>query len=232
MRAYILIFAVFASLGLASLTHARADHHDGSLGFQTEINKINRLKPLQNPRNETASTILDRHVLDSGSKVIGEVTDLVIDTKGSVRSVLVDFDRLRLSNPVFLNSETLNIESVSSGYRLSLDEDEVEGIYPSLMSSMEAASGDQVRQFSVTNLIGSEVVTSDGYKIGHLDDILFDRDGKYVRSTYIMINYKTIHDKGLAVPLSVLNFEQMDGRTKIRIDQKYADVIIRNAEEG
>ncbi|MGN7437489.1 MAG: PRC-barrel domain-containing protein [Alcanivorax sp.] len=232
MKTNVFLLAVIASFGLASFTHASADHHEGAVGLQKEIMSINRLKPLQNPRNERTANILDRHVLDSGSKVIGEVTDLVIDAKGAVRSVLVDFDRLRLASPVFLNSETLNIESVSSGYRLSLDEDEVEEIYPSLLSAVEAASGDQAKQFSVINLIGSEVITSDGYKIGHLDDILFDRDGKYVRSTYIVINYKTVHDKGLAVPLSVLNFEKMDGRTKIRIDQKYADLIIRHAEEG
>lgn len=207
-----------------------------SIAFQKRITDINRIDPLQNPRHEKSVDVLDRHILDSKSKIIGEVDDILINLDGHVLSLLVTFDRLRLRQSVYLNYELLDVESVTSGYRIGFDKDGVEDIYPELSSAIETSSGgddsEDVAQYSVKALIGSVVVTNENIKIGKLQDILFNQDGTYVRSVYLDVNYKTIHDKGVAVPLSVLKFERKVGQTRAVIDKRYVDMILKYAKEG
>ena len=232
MRAYLAICVVCFLAMVVPHTAAGEGKLMEPVQAQKSIHDINRLKPLQNPRHEQSSKVLNRHVLDRGGKVIGAVDDVLIGDNGKVLSLRVRFDQLRLSQPVFLNYETFGVGNVIDGYRLEFDAQEIEDIYPALLSSMDVAAGEKATQRSTKDLIGSKVVTSAGVHIGTLDDVLFDQGGSYIRNMYMAINYQAIHEKGIAVPLSVLQFEQKDGHTHIVVDQKYADMIVQYAKDS
>lgn len=217
---------------------ARADDDAQDTGrvvvLRKEIVDYNRIQPLQNPRYERSGKIVNRRVTDSKNKVIGDVKDVLFDKGGRVTSLYVDFDRLNLGQSVYLNYGSLDINSTSSGYRLGFNSDEIETLYPALLSGIEAAvgdsDGDDSAIFSLNNVLGSAVVDSDGRSIGKLEDVLFDSNGAYVRSAYLSINYQTIHNKGVAVPLSILEFEEKYGKTQIVIDTRYVEPILEMAK--
>lgn len=208
-----------------------------SVEIQRTIADYNRIKPLQNPRYERSSQIMKRRVTDSKNKVVGEVKDILFDRGGRVTSLFVDFDRLRLRQPVYLDYNMLDVESISSGYRLGFRDEEIETLYPALLSSIETASGgeDSEDVFAVLSLkaiLGKTVIDSDGTVLGKLQDVLFDSDGAYVRSVYLNINHGMVHNKGVAVPLSILGFEEKTGQTYVVIDKAYVGPILEMAKNG
>ena len=85
---------------------------------------------------------------------------------------------------------------------------------------------------SVKDILGSTLVTSNGQRIGKLGDVLFDQNGSFVRSAYLKINFRTIRDKGVAVPYNILKFEVKNGKMQTIIPQGFADLIISHAEKG
>lgn len=219
---------------------AEADTEAEAAGVVVVVRKkiidYNSIKPLQNPRYERSEKIVKRRVTDRKNKVIGEVKDVLFNKGGKVKSIYVDFDRLNLRKSVYLNHDTLDIFSTTSGYRLALNSDEVEDFYPKMLSSIEAASGDagdadRHKLYSLNKVLGSAVIDSDGRSIGKLEDILFDSDGAYVRSAYLSISFRTIHNKGVAVPLSILEFEEKFGKSQIIIDKSYIAPILEMARE-
>ena len=207
-----------------------------AMEFKNTISDFNRLKPLQNPRYEQSEEILDRRILDSKNKTIGVVKDVIFDTRnGRVKSLYVDFDRLRLRQAVYLDYDQLNIESVSTGYKMGFAKDEIKSLYPALLSSIETAAGETADYSKYINLetaLGSQIVSSNGTILGTLEDVLFNDRGKYVRAFYLNINYSTIHNEGVAVPLSIVKFEDDFGKTKIIIDEAYIDTILEMAKDG
>jgi len=231
MRAYIAIGVVFFTF--VTVVYAVASEHEKEIQpvqFQKTIKDINRLKPLQNPRHERSAKILDRLVMDNASMVVGKVDDVMINSGGSVTTLVVDFKNLQMPQPVFLDYDVFEVKSMTSGYKLGFDKNEIERVYASLLASIESAAGDEIEYFSTKGLIGSQVLTSDGYHIGDLDEVLFDQSGTYFRSVYVMLNFETIQETVIAVPLSILSFRQKDGRLQVTIDQKYANLIIENAK--
>lgn len=226
-----------ATAGESTGESKSADEAVEAMEFQNTIADCNRIKPLQNPRYERSSKILERRIIDSKSKVIGSVKDILFSRKnGHVRSLYVDLDRLNLGQSIYLNYNTLNIESVSTGYQVGFNSDEMKILYPALLSGIETVSGDTNDSpnsvISLEKVLGSEVISSSGLILGNLEDILFDSNGKYVRSVYLNINYQTIHDKGVAIPLSILAFEEKSGETKVLIDEAYVKPILEMAKES
>ncbi len=229
MKTYLaLCIAVISGLSVAYAIASEKQSIIEPKQLQKTINDVNRMDPLQNPRYVSSAKIMKRHILDNSSGVVGEVNDIIIDNNGNVSSLFVDFDRLRMKEPTYMAYKDLDTEGVTSGYRLGIDKDQI----PSILSSIETAAGEDEKRYSVNELIGSSIITSDGDTIGKLEDILFDQEGSYVRSLYFKINYRTVRNKGIAVPLSVVNFDQDNGQMRILIDQKFADLIIKYAKES
>ncbi|MCK5375143.1 MAG: PRC-barrel domain-containing protein [Alphaproteobacteria bacterium] len=206
------------------------------MGLQKTISEYNRIKPLQNPRYEESSEILKRRVIDSRNKVIGEVQDVLFDRYGRVTSLYVEFDRLNLGQSVYLNHDILDVKSVTTGYRLGFNDDEIKTLYPALLSGIETASGttkdNEQNRFSLKDILDTDVINSDGIIIGNLQDILFDNNGAYVRSVYLNINHRSVHNEGIAVPISILKFIEKGGKSYVVIDNAYVDSILEMAKKG
>jgi len=234
MKTYLaLCVTILSGISIAYAVEQEKKPSASPVQLQKEMNDENRIDPMQNPRYVSSAKIMKRHILDNASGVVGEVEDIIIDENGYVASLYVDFDRLRLSEPTYMAFKDLDAESVTSGYRLGMNKKEIEELYPSLLSSIEtAAGGDEGKKYSVKELIGSNVVTDEGDSIGNLEDMLFDQEGSYVRGVYLNINYKTVRNKAIAVPLSVVNFEQDNGKMRVMIEKKFADLIVKYAKDS
>lgn len=207
-----------------------------ALEFKTTMEDYNNLKPLQNPRYERSSKILKRRIIDRKNKAVGNVEDIIFDKRnGRVKTLYVDFDRLNLKQSVYLNYDRLDVESVSTGYRVNFEKDEIKTLYPALLSDIETASPGDINDSPVISLekvLGSDLVSSDGKILGNVEDVLFNDKGKYVRSIYLNIDYKTIHNKGIAIPLSVLSFEEEFGKIRAVIDEIYVETILDMAKRS
>lgn len=197
--------------------------------FKSELRDMNRIKPLQNPRHELLGDVLDGNLIDSESKVIGEIEDTLIDEDGKISAVYVVFDRLRLGNGVFLNYENFGVASVSNGYKIGMHADDVEATYPELLANIETAAGAE-GVTSARTITGRDVINTKGIKIGKISDILFDHSGEYVRGLHINVNYKTIRDEGVAVPFDSVQFTQKYGRPVAVIDKDFSDLIVRHVK--
>lgn len=193
--------------------------------FQKDLSELNRISPLQNPAYESSQDILDRRILSSANKVMGEVQDVLLTKDGDVSFLLVSFDRLRLGAAVYLDYAKLEIQNVSNGYRLGFDEDEMVQLYPDLPKDIKTLSGVE-NLHGLNTLLDQLVVTSDHKTIGTVQTLLFDDGGDYVRSVYLNIRFNNIRDYGIAVPLSALVITPTKGALNVRIDQKYADQVV------
>ncbi len=201
----------------------------GDLVLQKNVHNMNRLKPLQNPRYIRFEKILKRKVIDSHNKVVGEVGDVLVDTRGTISSIHVGFDRLHLRQNVYLNYEALDIESVSNGYRLAFDDEQVVALYPELLANIETASG-QSDVFSLSSILGKKVLDAKGRKIAKVSDILFDDTARIVKALYLDVNYKTIRNKGVAVPFSKVSLGYESGRLVVRVPQDLSEIVLNYAK--
>lgn len=203
------------------------------LSFQNTLTDLNRIKPLQNPRNELSEDMLDRDILDQKNKTVGKLDDLFINDEGKIAALFVHFDRLRLSDAVYMDPDVLDIKVMDDAFRLGFNEEQIEDLHAELLAETVAAAGDVDEDvLSLTDMLGEQVTTSPkGLRIGEVEDVLFDRKARVVRGVYLNINYKTIRDFGIAVPFNVLTFEQEAGDLKVTVADDYADVILEYAEE-
>lgn len=231
--AFVLSALLFAPCIFAANNNARSSVE--ALEIKSTIEKYNNIKPLQNPRYERSSKILKRRIIDGKNKTVGNVKDIIFDKRnGRVRTLYIEFDRLNLQKAVYLDYDKMDIRSFSTGYRINFGKDEIKTLYPVLLSNIEPASGNikDAPDISLGRILGSKLVSSTGKKLGNVEDVLFNDKGKYVRSIYLNINHRTVHNKGVAMPLSILSFEENNGRIKTVIDEAYVETIVSMAKRG
>lgn len=181
------------------------------------IAALNKYKPLQNPDWERSSKILNRKMLDNKNKVIGTVKDVTLNENGTIVSLYVDFDRMHLGTPVFIDFSTLNIEPVTAGYAMSIADAQLNEIYPSLLSQVETASGGgQQEIYPLSKLPGTEVWTEEGRKVGNVQDVLFSGNGRRAQALYVSMKYGSVRAQELAIPFNQVSFmDTVSGRRVI-----------------
>ena len=236
MRFLSLITMVCVALFIAFPVDAQEQAVEGSqamdvVSFQRAFNEMNRIKPLQNPRYKLAYDILDRHITDSQNKIIGELEDVLINSKGEVISLMVEFDRLRLNQDVFLNYGALGVINADDSYKLPLRDEDVVNLYPELLSQIETASGTQGDVVNVMSLIGRPVINEKNKRIGKVTDILFDtKTGNHIKGVHVNVSYKTIRNEGVALPYAALQLEETYDGINVRVEQAFSDIIIQHVK--
>lgn len=200
--------------------------------YLEELTAINRIPALQRPEFEKAHDILRRAVEDRGNKVVGEIQDIVVSRNGSISSLFVEFDRLRLRTPVFLNYRQLRIQPVSSGYRMQIADDQIEDLYPELLAAIETASGNTDGEFSVNSLLGASVESTDGRILGKVDNILFRSLGSRADTLYISMTYNTLRGRGIAIPFETARYKKSGRFATVLVDEDQADAMIDYAKRN
>ncbi len=194
------------------------------------VTELNRIKPLQNPKYETMADILGRRMLDRKSKVVGAIQDVVLNGNGNIAFLDVKFDRMQLSRPVFVNYAGMNVRTVTDGYKLSFNSDEIEGIYPTMLADIETAAGDD-DVHSLKKLKGMSVQTISGRDIGTIDDVLFASNGERAEAVYVTLSLGTLRGKGVAIPFREVDFANSAIMRQVKITEDMANAMIGAAKE-
>ena len=196
------------------------------------LTELNRIPPLQHPDFHSAHQVLDRKILDRKNRTVGEAQDIILNRNGSILSLVIDFNRLRLTQPVYLNYRKHVDRPSSKGYILSLNDDQIEERYPELLSDIETASGQNNEKFSVQNLLGAPVEAEDGRRLGLVEDVLFGDEGRQAEALDIVFKRGMLRGDHIAVPINMVDIVSKASRKKqtIVVSNDEADAIITVAE--
>lgn len=194
-----------------------------------EIAAINRINPLQNPEYEQIADVLKRRMLDRKNKVVGSVRDIVLSGNGSIAYMDVDFDRMNLGRPVFVNYGTFNMKAVTNGYAMTFNAREIEELYPALLADIETAAGED-DALSLKKMKGLEVWTASGRKIGTVDDVLFGAEGQRAELLYINLTTGNLRGKGVAIPFGKADYTQSVSQRRVTVPDDFAEAMTAYAK--
>lgn len=194
--------------------------------FTDSLMEMNRIHPLQRPDYDRLEEILKRRILDNKNKVVGEITGMRLTENGNIAYLSVDFNRLRLGPAVSLNYHDMRIQPVSRGYALRINDNQIEGLYPELLASVETAAGQDSDTLNLKSLIETSVVSEDGRTLGTIRDVLFSGGGDRAEALYLGMTYKTLRGQGIAVPFRTGKFEQRNNRRVLTVSNDQADTMI------
>lgn len=214
---------------LLMMTTAHPLHADTSNRSLETLNKLNYMQPLQNPEYRTGDKLLNGRILDRKNKVVGELHDILLTPGGEVSSIAVEFNRLRLGAEVYLGYNDLQINPVSNGYALGLDDGQIKDAYPNMLAGIESAAGNS-DIFSVRKIVGANVKARDGRNLGTVDQVLFTGNGARAEALYVAMKYGTLRGEGVAIPFGSTRIGYKDGQVSILVGDDVADSMIAIAK--
>lgn len=195
-----------------------------------DLRDINRVDPLQNPGLEHYEDIMDRGVMDSTSKVMGDVRNIVINQDGSIASIEAELDRMHMFTNLYLNFNDMDIRGANNAYVVGFSSDQIEAMVPELMANIESAAGPS-GAFSAASLIGQRVTAEDGRIIGAVDNILFSEYGDRAEALYIAVKASGLRGRGVAVPFGSVRYFPMGNKTQVSVSKAQANAIIDTAKQ-
>ena len=222
---------LIAALCLFSLILAPSVHAQNLNGESQTLSEINKVHPLQNPQYEKSSDTLDRHILDNKNKVVAQLQDVVVGRTGAVHTLRVSFDRLNLDAPVYLNYSALRIHPYSKAYVLGFNDEQIAGLYPSLLAQVETAAGGNEDDLSVRRMLTAQVVAQDGRGLGAISDVLFNADGEHVNALYVDVKSGVLNGQSLAIPFSAASFSDTDGKPTVTVSNAMANAMLDYASK-
>lgn len=224
MRLFAVIFFIFTLLIQPGNTLAS----DAPLA--QALSQLNRIKPLQNPKFQKSKSALGRSVLDRSNKIIGKIEDLIVSEEGQVLGLVVVFDRLQMTQGVFVGYDITKITPSSNGYRLGLESKDITALYPDLLAGIETAAGN-MSAISISKSIGLDVVDENLNKIGQITDVLLDQQRTQLLAFHVVVNEKRVRKEGVAVPFSAIRFASDRGVLKGHMTNTDVDKILRYLEK-
>ncbi len=192
------------------------------------LEEINSYRPEQSSKHERSKDVLDNRVLDKTNRVVGEVNDVILTRNGSISSLNVNFNRMKLrTSSLYINYSDLGVRPVSNGYKMSYTDDQVAAIVPDILANIETASGKNADTYSTRKIIGRNIYSKNGRKLGKVKDILFDAKGHRAEMLYIVMGYKSVRGEKMAIPFSQASYEG----SKINVKDSFADAMIAYAKQ-
>lgn len=225
MRSAVLVTILALGLFIQPATAAESRY------VRTElVTEMNRLKPLQNPKYVKAEEVLERRMLDRKNKVVGSVRDVILNDNGNISFLDVEFGKIQLSRPVFVNYGTMDIKPVSNGYVIGYDAKEIEDFYPTLLANIETAAGEE-DSYALSKMKGMEIWTASGRRIGKVDDVLFTANGQRAEALYVGMTLPTMGGKAVAIPFGEADYSQASSARRIVVADTMGDAIISTAQD-
>ncbi len=223
------LFLVMLLVGLA----ASSAHASSAAVYNPktqQITTLNRTDPLQSPRYESASDVLKRRMLDRKNKVVGSIRDIIINENGNISYIDVDFDRMKLGRPVFVNYASFNVKAASNGYAMAFDAKEIENLYPSLLAEIETAAGKE-DTYSLSKMKGLEVWTASGRRIGTVSDVLFGSEGRRAELLYVTLTTGNLRGAGVGIPFGEADYTEVSAKRRVTIADDTAEAVLLVAKE-
>lgn len=230
MTRYFTLF-IAGALVLASalsISNAAAQSADNYLEVLKQLNKTN---VIQSNQYRTTDELLRREIVDSKNKVVGELNDVIVNDNGSIASMQVNFNRLRLGSDIFLNMNDVNVDSMGTSYRLGMAEEEIDNMIPQLLAGVETAAGNEDTH-SVRRIIGSRIKDQSGRTIGEVDNVLFDAQGRRALALYISMKLLSLRGQNMAVPFNSAQFDNFGEKQELIVSNDQAEAMVRYAEEN
>ena len=196
-----------------------------------QITTLNRIDPLQNPQYESASDILKRRMLDRKNKVVGSIRDIVINENGNIAYIDVDFDRMKLGRPVFVNYGSFNVKTVANGYAMAFDAKEIENLYPSMLAEIETAAGEE-DTYALSKMKGLEVWTASGRRIGSVSDVLFGSEGRRAELLYVSLTTGNMRGAGVGIPFGQADYTEVSSKRRVTLPDDTAEAVIQFSKEN
>lgn len=219
----LILFTFFA---ISSVSNAEAQ-----TGLREDLTLLNRIEPLQHPDFDTAQEILDRRIIGRKNKVLGEVENVILNDNGNIVSLEVKLDRLGQQKPVMMNYNAVDAAPATNGYILGFEKAEIEELYPSMLANIEtAAGGKNDDAYSLKQLPGTEIRTSQGQRVGEISNVLFGANGDRAEAFYVTIDQGKARAKSIAVPFDLLHLARSGTRLKATVEKDEALMLAEFAK--
>ncbi len=215
------IFALFVLIAVPTTMQAQ-DYR-----FYETLAELNRIDPMQNPRVRQGVKITGSDIKDRKNKVVGYVSDLVLNKEGNIQMLNIGFDKLNLPSAVYMAYDTKDIRSYSNGYGLNINSERIEDIYPELLAGIVTGSGTEGDSFSMNTIKGAFIETVEGHKLGKVTDILFNKEGTKARSLFITLTHRSVNGQTLAIPYETVKImPTSNAKPDVIISRNQLDTII------
>jgi len=221
----LVLLAIFLFLPI----HAQAQDFQ----YYETLSEINRIDPLQNPRLRPGDELIMSKVKDRKNKVVGVVTDLIVDRQGKLEMMSLNFDEIHLPADIYLSYQQNDIVSYADGYGLSFTQQRIEEIYPELLSGIATASGDVGSDiFSLNTLKGATITSEKGLRLAQVIDVLFNREGNQAKTYYIEIKRQGYQGHRLAIPFESVDIVSTgNAKPDLIVSEARADNIIEYVKD-
>ncbi len=218
--------SVIAAIALTAMATGPAFGQIQNLDRSVEqLAELNRYPPLRSSAFDLTGEVIGRKIVDRKNKVIGSVSDIIIDSNGSIQSYQVKFDRLNMTESVNLNARELKSADFAKRYSIDIEGSELESLFPQLLAGMETASG-EAGLYSVNRIRGAEVLSGDGRRLGKVENILFDSGGTRARGLYVDFTVTGISGKSAAVPFRMVKYENQNGKVSVIVGESDTQTLI------
>ena len=186
------------------------------------IAQLNQIPPLQDPDLETGKDILSSKIIDSSSRVIGEVKKVVLQDDGSIALMEVEFDRLRVRGKVPVDYRSLGLRRASNGYKTAFEAAQIEDMIPQMLAGIATAAGGDQESYDLESLKNTMVVDDKGKRIGKIDQVLFGTRGAQAQAFLVKLFVRSVGEDTVAIPLQFTDVEVKRG--------KAAQVVVSKAQ--
>lgn len=224
------VFILFSAFALFCMPVQVSAQNAGYTQFLEILNDVNRIDATQNRSYDSHEKILKKRVMDNKNKVVGEVRDVILTPNGSIAALAVEFNRLRLSQEVFLNYGDMQIRTASNGYVMGFDDDQIEDIYPTLLSNIETAAGEDTDRYSVSSIIGAPVKDEEGRYIGNVKKVMFGKRGSRAELLYIALAHSFMRGRHVSIPYSAAKAKPKGNEMELFVSKEQADAILDYAK--
>jgi sporulation protein YlmC with PRC-barrel domain len=191
-----------------------------------QLTTLNRYPPLRSSEFDLSSQVLGRRIIDRKNKVVGQIKDVIINSNGGVEMFLVEFDRLKVSGAVYMDANELKVGDFTKRYSIDMNDEELVTMFPTLLANTATAAGDATEMQSVGKVVGAEVISDDGRRLGTVENVLFDNSGKKARGLYVNFTHSAMGSNSFAIPFSMVSFAEKTGKTVIVVDPAEADLLV------
>jgi sporulation protein YlmC with PRC-barrel domain len=233
MRNFIFVLAAVCLLSSPAMAQAQFDAsgrrvepaEQAPMTLEQILPDINKSSVINGGQYVTSRKILERRVRDSEDKLAGEVRDVYIGSGGTLSALSVVFNRLRLNGTAELDLKADGVSGTEEDYKIALPASDIKTVFPQLMERTKTAP--QPSAFSISKLLGADVVSTGGDEIGKLKEVLFDAKGEHADLAYLGVNFGPFKNKPVVVPFGVIDLQEKHSKPVLVMSSEDIETVFK-----